>query len=52
MFVALIRSKKKNNAKSIMRNATWGKASQRGIHTGEIFDIMLGALDLQQKIRL
>ena len=27
-----------------MRNATRGKASQRGIHTGEIFNIMLGAM--------
>ena len=35
-----------------MRNATWGKASESGIHTGEIFNIMLGALDLRQTIRL
>jgi hypothetical protein len=35
-----------------MRNATRGEKSERGIHNGEIFIIMLGALDLQQKIRL
>ena len=35
-----------------MRNATRGKKSERGIHTGEIFNIMLGALDLRQKKRL
>ncbi len=35
-----------------MRNATRGKKSERGIHTGEMYNIMLGALDLQEKIRL